>query len=97
MPANDGGVALGQAVIADEVYKMCLAVIGNVLQVEGTQAKANVEGNFININIQLTPTVCAGQYVLIHAGFAITIVSDDEACETQSLLDKIAGVLDDVK
>lgn len=76
---------------------MCLAVIGKVLQVEGTQAKANVEGNLVNINIQLTPTVWVGQYVLIHAGFAITVVSDDEACETQILLEKIAGVLDDVK
>lgn len=76
---------------------MCLAVIGKVLQVEGTQAKANVEENLVNINIQLTPMVCGGQYVLIHAGFAITIISNDEACETQALLEKIAGVLDAVK
>lgn len=76
---------------------MCLAVIGKVLQVEGIQAEANVEGNLVKINIQLTPAVCVGQYVLIHAGFAITIVSDDEAWETQSLLDQIAGVIDDLK
>ncbi|MBP2651669.1 MAG: hydrogenase assembly chaperone hypC/hupF [Firmicutes bacterium] len=76
---------------------MCLAVIGKVMRLEETQAKVKVEGNLVNINIQLTPTVCAGQHVLVHAGFAIAVVAEDEATETQALLDQIAGVLDDVK
>ena len=73
---------------------MCLAVIGRVVEVVGDRAMTDIEGNLITINIQLTPDVCAGNYVLIHAGFAIATVEEEEAFETQGLLNEISRVLD---
>lgn len=76
---------------------MCLAVIGKVVQVGDDKALSDVEGNLVNINIQLTPDVCEGGYLLIHAGFAIATMEEEEFFETQALLNQISRVLDNVK
>lgn len=75
---------------------MCLAVVGKVVQVEGDCALIDVEGVLLNINIQLTPKVSEGSYLLIHAGFAIATMEQEEFFETQALLNQISSVLDQV-
>lgn len=76
---------------------MCLAVIGKVLRVDKPNAISDVEGNLVNINIQLTPDVCEGQHVLIHAGFSIATMPEDEVLMTQRLLSEVARIVDHVK
>lgn len=75
---------------------MCLAVVGKVVQVEVDHALIDVEGVLVNINIQLTPNVSEGSYLLIHAGFAIAIMEQEEFLETQALLNQMSSVLDHV-
>ena len=75
---------------------MCLAVVGKVLKVDQQTALSDVDGNLFTINIQLTPNVREGQYVLIHAGFAIETMSEQEFSQTQTLLNEISRMIDDV-
>ncbi|MEM1995165.1 MAG: HypC/HybG/HupF family hydrogenase formation chaperone [Nitrososphaerales archaeon] len=64
---------------------MCLAVPGLVLSKEGTHAKVDFGGGIIReVNISLVD-VKVGQYVIVHAGFAIQVMDEDEAKETLEL------------
>jgi len=75
---------------------VCLAAVGKVVQVEGEHALIDVEGVLVNVNIQLTPKVSEGSYLLIHAGFSIATMEQEEFFETQALLNQISSVLDHV-
>ena len=69
---------------------MCLGVPAKVVEfVEGQMAVVDVDGNQVNISIQLVPQVKIGQYVLVHAGFAMDIVDEDWAKETMQLLKQL--------
>lgn len=72
---------------------MCLAVVGKVIEIEENCATVDILGNLVKINIQLTPEAIAGTLVLIHAGFALSIVSQEEGLEIERLLHKIDLVL----
>lgn len=69
---------------------MCLGVPAKVVElIEGQMAVVDVDGNQVNISIQLVPEVKIGQYVLVHAGFAMDIVDEDWARETLQLLKEL--------
>ncbi len=69
---------------------MCLGVPAKVVElVEGQMAVVDVDGNQVNISIQLVPQVKIGQYVLVHAGFAMDIVDESFAEETMKLLKEL--------
>jgi hydrogenase expression/formation protein HypC len=62
---------------------MCLGVPGKVLQkMDNGVARVDVHGNQVDVSIRLTPEVEEGQFVLIHAGFAMEIVDEEVAAET---------------
>lgn len=66
---------------------MCLGIPAKVIKImENYAATVDVNGNHTDINIRLTPEVELGQYVLVHAGFAMEIIDEDIAKETMSLL-----------
>ncbi len=69
---------------------MCLGVPGKVVQImERGVARVDVDGNQTDISIKLTPEVELGQFVLIHAGFAMEIIDQEVAAETMSLLKEL--------
>lgn len=69
---------------------MCLGVPAKVIEfIEGQMAVVDVDGNQVNISIQLVPEVKIGQYVLVHAGFAMDIIDEDWAKETMQLLKQL--------
>jgi hydrogenase expression/formation protein HypC len=70
---------------------MCLSVPAKIVQVENNMAKAEVGGLLREISIDLCPEVAVGEYVLIHAGFAIQRLDEKEAKETLDLLKQLAG------
>lgn len=49
-------------------------------------AEIDISGIKRQVSLDLVPEVEEGQYVLIHAGFAIQIIDEDEARETLRLL-----------
>ena len=69
---------------------MCLSVPAKIVQVESNRAKAEVGGLLREISIELCPEVAVGEYVLIHAGFAIQRLDEKEAKETLDLLAQLA-------
>jgi len=52
-------------------------------------AHADVDGNKVKISVKLTPQVKVGEYVLVHAGFAMDVIDESLAHETMSLLKEI--------
>jgi hydrogenase expression/formation protein HypC len=66
---------------------MCLGVPGKVIELkENYRAVVDVNGNQTEISVRLTPDVKTGQYVLIHAGFAMEIMDESAAQETMQYL-----------
>ncbi len=65
---------------------MCLAVPARIIELNGDDAVADAIGNHIQIKTTLVPGTKLGDIVLIHAGFAITIVDEEEAQKTWQLL-----------
>jgi len=49
----------------------------------------DVSGNAVEISVKLTPEVKVGEYVLIHAGFAMEIIEESIALETMELLEEL--------
>ena len=71
---------------------MCLAVPGQVLElVDETNhlARVDVAGVLRNVNIGLLDDAGPGDWVLIHVGFALSKVDEDEALATLGLLQRM--------
>lgn len=69
---------------------MCLAIPARIVEMTGDQAVADAMGNRWNIRTTLTPDVKLGDIVLIHAGYAIAKVDEEEAKKTWELFEQIA-------
>ena len=65
---------------------MCLAVPARIIELKGDEAIADCIGNRIEAKTTLVPGVKLGDIVLIHAGFAITVLDEKEAKKTWQLL-----------
>ena len=74
---------------------MCLAIPGRVVHIEpGVDpslriAKVDFSGITKDISLFLTPEAQPGDYVLVHVGFALTILSEEEALKTLEFLQTI--------
>ena len=65
---------------------MCLAVPAKVISIDGVMAQADMMGNMTSADISLLEKVTIGDYIMIHAGFAIQKYDEDEAMATLDLL-----------
>ena len=70
---------------------MCLSLPAKVLKVEGDMAEVSVGGAVFRAGVQMVEEVGPGDYVLLHAGFVIGKMKEEEALETLRLLDEIGG------
>lgn len=66
---------------------MCLAIPGQVLEIEGDdpltrQGRISFAGIVKKANLAYTPEARIGDYVLVHAGFALTVIDEGEALKT---------------
>ena len=68
---------------------MCLAVPLRLVSVSGTDAIGEVGGIQREVSIMMTPDVKVGDYVIVHAGFAIQVLDQKEAEENLELLRQI--------
>ena len=77
---------------------MCLAVPVKVLKIEDLNAVVELGGLTRQASLMLVPDTRVGDYVLLHAGFAIQKLDEKEAEETIRLFAEIAeGVADCAK
>lgn len=71
---------------------MCLAIPALIKSIEGHQAEVEFGGISRRISILLTPEVKVGDYVLLHTGYAISVINEEEAEETLRLLAEMASI-----
>jgi hydrogenase expression/formation protein HypC len=69
---------------------MCLAVPGLITKIEETMAEVDLGGISTRVSILFTPEAIVGNYVIMHAGYAISLLDTKEAEETLQLLQEIA-------
>jgi len=74
---------------------VCLAVPAKILSIEGTKAGVDFGGVSREADITLVPDVEIGDYVLIHAGFAIQRLDENEAEESLALFRELARALEE--
>jgi hydrogenase expression/formation protein HypC len=67
---------------------MCLAVPGKIVSIDGKQAQIDFGGITREANVSMVE-VGVGDYVIIHAGFAIQVVDAEEAEETIKLWEEL--------
>ncbi|MFC1932882.1 HypC/HybG/HupF family hydrogenase formation chaperone [Chloroflexota bacterium] len=72
---------------------MCLAIPALVKSIDGYIAEIDIDGVTRQVSIQLTPDVKVGDYVLLHTGYAIGVIDEDEAKETLKLLRELSEAL----
>ncbi|RKY08733.1 MAG: HypC/HybG/HupF family hydrogenase formation chaperone [Planctomycetota bacterium] len=65
---------------------MCLAVPARIVELADDRAVVDAMGNRWKCRTTLTPDVKLGDIVLIHAGFAITTIDEEEAQKTWELI-----------
>ncbi|MBE0666836.1 MAG: HypC/HybG/HupF family hydrogenase formation chaperone [Bacteroidales bacterium] len=68
---------------------MCLAIPAKVISVDGTSAKVSIEDVEYTASLLLLDDVSPGDFIMLHAGFAIGKVDPEEAAETLRLLNEI--------
>lgn len=74
---------------------MCLAIPAQVKSInENNLATVNILGVTREVALDLTPSAEVGSYVLIHAGFAIEVVSEEAAQETLDLIKEFPELAD---
>jgi hydrogenase expression/formation protein HypC len=67
---------------------MCLAIPAKIETIEGNKAEVDIRGLKRSIGLQLMPDAQVGEFVLIHAGFAIQRIDPKEAEDTYRLLEE---------
>lgn len=77
---------------------MCLAVPGKIVSIEGDDpilraGKVNFGGVIKQVNLSYAPEAKVGDYVVVHVGFALSIVDEEEAKQVFEYLKAI----DDLK
>ena len=73
---------------------MCLAVPGKIIEITDDSlltrsGKVSFNGIIKEINLAFVPEAKIGEYVIVHAGFAISVINEKEAEETFRYLDEI--------
>ena len=68
---------------------MCLAIPMKIKKIEGEFAKVESGGLIRQVNIQMLPKAKEGDYVIVHAGFALQKIDDREAKKTLDIINEI--------
>jgi len=74
---------------------MCLAIPAHITSIENDSlATVDILGVTRQIALDLTPQAKVGDYVLVHAGFAIEVVDEEYARETIELIQQLPELVD---
>lgn len=65
---------------------MCLSIPGKVLSIKGEMADVSIQGNQVEVSLQLVEDVRVNDYVLVHVGFALEKIDETEAQEMLEML-----------
>lgn len=65
---------------------MCLSIPAQIVSIEGNMADVSAGGAVFKAGLHMIEDVKVGDYILLHAGFAIQKISEKEALETLQLI-----------
>jgi hydrogenase expression/formation protein HypC len=71
---------------------VCLAIPVLIKSIEDKEAEVEIGGIARRISLELTPEARVGDYAIVHTGYAINILDQEEAEETLKLIEEIAAV-----
>ena len=74
---------------------MCLAIPALIKFIDGVEAEAEIGGISRRISLQLTPEARVGDYAIVHTGYAISIMDQEEAEETLKILGEMASLVEE--
>jgi hydrogenase expression/formation protein HypC len=69
---------------------MCLAIPAKIISIQDKEAVIDIGGIRREASLWLTPEARVGDYVLLHTGYAIAVLDEDEARETIELIEAVA-------
>jgi hydrogenase expression/formation protein HypC len=77
---------------------MCLAVPGKIVEIISTEellrsGKVSFGGVIKEINLMFIPDAKEGDYILAHAGFALSVINEEEARKTLDMLNQMGGTI----
>ena len=68
---------------------MCLAIPARIVELESDNAVVDAMGTRFRAKTTLLPEIKVGSLVLVHAGFAISVVDEEEARKTWDIVERI--------
>lgn len=75
---------------------MCLSIPGQVVSINDDIAKISVGGSEVEAGIQLLDEVKVGDFVLVHSGFALQVISEEEANNMLEVIRELDEIADEV-
>lgn len=72
---------------------MCLAIPSRIVRIDNHIATIDVEGIRREASLLLLEDAAVGDYVIVHAGFAIHRIDEEEAVNSLKLLKEAAGLM----
>jgi len=72
---------------------MCLSIPAKIVSIDGNMAEVSAGGTLFKAGLHMIENVKVGDYILLHAGFAIQKISEQEAAETLEILREMDDAL----
>ena len=74
---------------------MCLAIPALIKTIEHKEVEVDIGGISRRVSLWLTPEAKVGDFVLVHTGYAINVLDQEEAEETVRLFQELAGLAEE--
>ena len=78
----------------EAVKAMCLAVPALIKFIDGCECEVEIGGVRRRASLLLTPEARVGDYILLHTGYAIGLIDEEEAQESLAILEELAQAYD---
>jgi hydrogenase expression/formation protein HypC len=74
---------------------MCLAIPTLIKSIDGENAQVEIGGVERTISLVFTPEAKVGDYVIVHTGFALSVLDQEEAQETLRMFAEIEALAEE--
>ncbi len=68
---------------------MCIGIPAKVIELSGDKGKVDYQGVVRETSFIMLPEARVGDYVILHAGFAIKLLSEEDAKETLKMIEEL--------
>jgi hydrogenase expression/formation protein HypC len=74
---------------------MCLSIPARIVSINGKMAEVSAGGSIFKAGLHMIENAKPGDYILLHAGFAIQKISEKEAAETLRIIEEMNNAMND--